>query len=89
MGYKIAHFDDGTKDVFSHCCYFKNLGNLPALNIEDYSGYGESKKEAFEDLKNNLKTFFKACKEMEMSLYSSDNLYKSTVEVDCFGNSKD
>ena len=58
-------------DLFSH-------------NITDVRGYGETKGEALQDLKNKLDWLFKEYKALEKMIFETDVLENNMIEVDCF-----
>lgn len=88
---KLAHYDDGKHKWMSHEVFLKEDDNfyckefdLFSHNITDVRGYGETKGEALQDLKNKLDWLFKEYKALEKMIFETDVLENNMIEVDCF-----
>lgn len=55
------------------------------FDITNIRGYGETKEEAVENLKNELQYYFDELHALEKMLYETDVLDNDIVEVDCLG----
>lgn len=88
---KLAHYDDGKHKWMSHEVFLKEDDNfyckefdLFSHNITDVRGYGETKGEALQDLKNKLDWLFEEYKALEKMIFETDVLENNMIEVDCF-----
>ena len=83
---KIAHHNDGKEKWQSHTCYlFNDVDGYPGFDITNIRGYGETKEEAVENLKNELQYYFDELHTLEKMLYETNVLDNDIVEVDCLG----
>ena len=83
---KIAHHNDGKEKWQSHTCYlFNDVDGYNEFDITNIRGYGETKEEAVENLKNELQYYFDELHALEKMLYETDVLDNDIVEVDCLG----
>ena len=83
---KIAHHNDGKEKWQSHNCYLFNAADdYHEFDITNIHGYGETKEEAVENLKKELKYYFNELHVVEKMLYETDVLDDNIVEVDCLG----
>lgn len=85
---KLAHHDDGKKKYQSHEVFLKEddfyYNQLFSHNIFEARGYGATKEEALNDLKNKLNFLFDELKILEQKLFESKELENNMVEVNCF-----
>lgn len=83
---KIAHHNDGKEKWESHTCYlFNDANDYGEFDITNIRGYGETKEEAVENLKKELKCYLNELHALEKMLYETDVLDNSIVEVNCLG----
>lgn len=88
---KLAHHDDGKQKWQSHEIYLReDIGvcypyDLSGHNIFLARGYGATKEEALNDLKNKLNFIFDELKILEAKLFETTELEDEMIEVDCFG----
>lgn len=83
---KIAHYNDGKEKSQSHTCYlFNDADRYHNFDLTNIYGYGETKEEAIENLKNKLAYYFDEFHALEEMLYETDVLDNDIVEVDCLG----
>ena len=87
---KLAHYDDGKQKWQSHeICLQDDINfyhnDIFSHNIFDARGYGATKEEALNDLKNKLNFLFDELKILEAKLFESNVLENNMIEVDCFG----
>lgn len=83
---KIAHYNDGKEKWESHTCYlFNESDSYDQFDITNIRGYGETKKEAIQNLKKELEYYFNELHALEKMLYETDVLDNDTIEVDCLG----
>lgn len=86
MVIKIAHHDDGKEKCQSHRCnLFNDSDEYHNFDLTDIYGYGETKEEAIENLKQELDYYFREIHALEKMLYETNVLDKDVVEVDCMG----
>ena len=85
---KLAHYDDGKHKWQSHEVFLKdngiNYNGLYSHDIFEARGYGETKEEALNDLKNKLNFLFDELKILEAKLFETNELENNIIEVDCF-----
>lgn len=83
---KIAHHDDGKEKCRSHECYLIDTSEFYSpTDIENIRGYGETKEEAIQNLKEELEYYFRKFHALEKMLYETDVLDNDIIEVDCLG----
>lgn len=83
---KIAHHNDGKEKWESHTCYlFNDVDGYHEFDITNIRGYGETKEEAIQNLKNELQYYFDELHALEKMLYETDVFDNDIVEVDCLG----
>ncbi|MDD6827909.1 MAG: hypothetical protein PUE12_17720 [Oscillospiraceae bacterium] len=86
MVIKIAHHNDGKEKCQSHTCFlFNDIVGYPNFDLTSIYGYGETKEEAIENLKQELDYYFREIHALEKMLYETDVLDNDVVEVDCMG----
>lgn len=85
---KLAHHDDGKDKYQSHEIFLKEgefyYNELFSHNIFEARGYGQTKEEALNDLKNKLNFLFDELKIIETKLFETKELEDNMVEVNCF-----
>lgn len=64
---------------------FNDVDAYHEFDITNIRGYGETKEEAVENLKNELQYYFDELHALEKMLYETDVLDNDIVEVDCLG----
>lgn len=91
----LCHYDDGKEKRESHECSFIELDkslrwSAKSLTrpITDITGYGENKKEALGDLRDQIEEYVAeinafAALYLDTSYWDEDT---NTVEIDCMGN---
>lgn len=82
---KIAHHNDGKEKSQSHDCYLFNDSDYADFDITNIHGYGETKEEALENLREQLKYYFCNISALETMLFETDVLDNDITEVDCLG----
>lgn len=83
---KIAHHDDGKEKCQSHKCYlFNDVDGYYNFDLTNIYGYGATKEEAIENLKEELEYYFRELDALAMMLYETDVLDNDIIEVDCLG----
>ena len=89
---RLVHYDDGKQKIESHEVFLKEDENfyckefmLFSHDITDVRGYGETKEEALQDLKNKLDWLFKEYRALEKMIFETDILEKAMIEVDFSG----
>lgn len=86
MVMKIAHYNDGKEKWQSHSCFlFNDANEYFNFDLTSIHGYGETKEEAIENLKEELDYYFRELHAFEKMLYETDVLDNDIVEVDCLG----
>lgn len=81
---KIAHYNDGKEKWQSHRCnLFNDSDEYHNFDLTDIYGYGETKEEAIENLKQELDYYFREIHALEKMLYETNVLDNDVVEVDC------
>lgn len=85
---KIVHHKVGKDEWGSHECYLFNENMFDITDPTDFRGRGETKKEAIEDLKKQLKDYFDELHALEKMLYETDVLDNDVFEIDRFGRLK-
>lgn len=81
---KIAHYNDGKEKWQSHRCnLFNDSDEYHNFDLTDIYGYGETKEEAIENLKQELDYYFREIHVLEKMLYETNVLDNDVVEVDC------
>lgn len=86
MVMKIAHYNDGKEKWQSHSCFlFNDADKYFNFDLTSIHGYGETKEEAIENLKEELDYYFRELRALEKMLYETNVLDNDIVEVDCLG----
>lgn len=94
---KLAHYDDGKQKYQSHeisiytknCEYCEKTGTYGYYSIENITGYGNSKEEAYRDFENKINYAIDQLNILKQMLNDTDLLYNDTISVDCIGNKID
>ena len=89
-GIKLAHYNDGKQKDQSHEIYLREdigfcYNDLFSHNIFTARGYGATKEEALNDLKNKLNFLFDELKILETKLFETNELEDDMIEVNCSG----
>lgn len=91
----LCHYDDGKEKSQSHECSFRELdesirwsAKSLTIPITDITGYGENKKEALGDLRDQIKEYVAeidafAALYLDTPYWDDDT---ATVEIDGMGN---
>lgn len=88
---KLAHYDDGKQKCQSHEIYLReDIGvcypyDLLSHDIFEARGYGATREEALNDLKNKLNFLFDELKILETKLFETNELEDDIIEVDYSG----
>ena len=87
----LCHYDDGKEKSESHECSFREFDKSKqwaaiSLNrsITEFTGYGENKEDAIEDLREQIDRYLDEVKDFVNNMYYWTN--ETIVEIDGLGN---